>query len=68
MTMSAEGAALQTFACAGPSGLIDSLLPPRADARGYSLPALRASTADFFSGPTRRILLVSAIPGLERPG
>ena len=31
--------------CAGPSGLLLSLIArPRADARGYSLPALRAST------------------------
>jgi hypothetical protein len=39
--MSTEGAAL--LLCVGPSGLIGPPLPPRADARGYLLPALRAS-------------------------
>jgi len=34
----------------------------RADARGYSLPALRASTANFFSRPTRRIFHVTNLP------
>jgi hypothetical protein len=43
--LSAEGAALNdsdSMRCAGPSGLISSRLQPRAYARGYALPALRA--------------------------
>jgi hypothetical protein len=43
--MSAEGAALTCGA--GPSGLIGSPVPPRAGARGYSLPALRALKRHF---------------------
>ncbi len=41
--MSTEGAAQIRFVfCAGPSGLGYLQFIPRADARGYSLPALRA--------------------------
>ena len=67
-TMSTEGSALR-YLYRPPLGLILNMLSPRADALGYSLPALRASTPIYFSRPTRCLSFGFSNSGpYKRPG